>query len=309
LADPILQVRAAYQSASLHAWFDGDLGSALAQVRRGLDVARSIEDRALRVEGHIRASSLLYNLGDLAGAETQLVECGALLREFESLRFEAQMTFFLAVVKYYRGDLQEAERLGTTALAWLERTGERYYELQNRRSLALCAVARADLTVAEERLREALPLAFELGGWIVVEIYRCLIDVLLRQDRVADAAELADVALRDLPVEDTYARAAGLMIEVSLASAESRATDARRGFEEALPLLEQRGDALDLGEARLAYSRALRRLGDTDDAVAQLQGARGDLEQIGALGLVVEIDRELAEMGEEALPAGPLASS
>jgi class 3 adenylate cyclase/tetratricopeptide (TPR) repeat protein len=309
VGDPVLQVRAAYQSASLHAWFDGNLDAALVQVRRGAELAKLVDDKALRVEGYMRTQVLLYNVGDLAGAEEQLVQCGELLQEFESLRYEALMTFLLGVVKYYRGDVAEAERLGVTALSWLQRTGERYYELQNRRSLAFCAVARGDLVLAEQRLREALPLAVEVGGWIVVEINRCLIDVLLRQGRTADAAALGESALNMLPTEDTYAKAAGLLIEASLATAEGRFDDARGHFDAALPLLEQRGDALDLGEARIAYGRALRTLGDGAGALAELQIARDELDRIGARGLVDEIDRELKGLGEGAVRAGPLASS
>ena len=55
--------------------------------------------------------------------------------------------------------------------------------------------------------------------------------------------------------------------------------------------------------------KALRTLGDEEAAEAQLRVAREHLASLGARGLVDEIDRELAAIGEGAGHAGPLASS
>ena len=308
VADPTLQIQAYFQSSNLHSWFEGDFETAVAELRRGLEIAEQLDDKALRIEGHMRLQVLLYNLGELAGAEEQLVRCSALLAEVGSLRDEARLTFLLGVVKYYRGEVEEAERLGLKALEWLERTGETYFQLQNRRVLALCAVARSDLVLAEQRLREAIPLALEIGGWLVIEIYRCLIDVLIRQGRLSDARELAVFAFRSVPKEDVYARAAAMLIEASLRTAEGERTLAVEAFHEALILLEQRGDRLDLGEARVAYGRALRQLGDEAGARETLSRAREDLARMGARGLVEQIDRELAELEGGPVSPAPLSS-
>ena len=74
-------------------------------------------------------------------------------------------------------------------------------------------------------------------------------------------------------------------------------------------LVQLKNDVLDLGEARLAYGRALRRLGDDVAARTELERARVDLAGMGARGLVDEIDRELAGIAEGAGMAGPLASA
>ena len=181
----------------------------------------------------------------------------------------------LGLVKYFLGEIDEAERLGLQALDWLERTGEKYFQLQNLRTLALCALARADLQLAEKRLQEAIPPALEIGGWLVIEIYRCLVEVLIRQERLSDAQALGEFALKNLPEEDVYARAASLLIEANLTTAEGRRAEARGLFTEALRLLDQQRLPLDLGEARLAYGRAMRRLGDRAGAAAELEQARG----------------------------------
>jgi predicted ATPase/class 3 adenylate cyclase len=307
--DRSLQVRAMYRAAYVRWWFEDAGEAAVEDFRRGLAIAVELDDSALRIEGHTGMQILLYNLGELAEAEEQLVLCTALAGEVGSLRHEAKATWLLGLVKYHLGKIEEAEQLGLQALDWLERTGDNFDQLQNLRALALYALKRHDLSLAEQRLREAIPLALETGGVQVVETYRRLVDVLIGQERLSDARALAHFALADVPNEDAYARAAGLLLEASLMTAEDRRDAASEHFTEALQLLEQQRLPLDLGEARLAYGVALRQLGDEAGAAVELSRAREDLVRMGARGLVEEIDRELAELTEGAGHAGPLASA
>jgi class 3 adenylate cyclase/tetratricopeptide (TPR) repeat protein len=309
LGDLPLQVRGLYEAAELRWWFDGAGDAAVEDLRRGLTIAEQLGDHAMRVEGQARIATFLFNDGKLAQAEEQLILASTLAGELGSLRDQARATSWLGVVKYYQGELEEAERLGLQALDWLERTGDSFFQLQNLRALTLCASARSDFGLAEERLQKAIPLALDIGGAQVVETYRYLVNVLIRQGRLTDARELAVFAFRSVPEEDAYARAAGLLIEADVRTAEGRGEIAVESFTKALLLLEQLGLPLDLGEARLAYGNALRRLGDETAGEAQLRAAREHLFTLGARGLVDEIDRELAEIGEGAGQAGPLASA
>jgi class 3 adenylate cyclase/tetratricopeptide (TPR) repeat protein/ribosomal protein L40E len=306
--DRALQVRAAYQGAYVRWWFEEAGDAAVEAVRSCIAVAEELEDTALEIEVRKFLQVLLYNAGDLRGAEEQLVRVTAAAAELGSLRDQARATFQLGIVRYHLGNVAEAEGLGQQALDWLERTGDSFYQLQNLRALALCAISRGKLDVAEERLRAALPTALEIGGALLVDIYRILIEVLLGQERLDDARELAVFAFRSVPEEDLYGRAAGLLIEANLRTAEGRGDVARESFVNALELLAQQGLPLDLGEARLAYGRALRRLGDDAAARTELEQARVDLAAMGASGLVDEIDRELGEIDEGAGVAGPLVS-
>src|SRR5262249_2575310 len=131
--DRALQVRAMYRAAYARWWFEDAGDAAVEQLRQGLALAEQLDDSALRIEGHTGLQVLLYNLGDLAGAEDQLVRCSELVREAASLRDEARVTFQLGIVKYHRGDIDEAERLGLAAYEWLERTGDSFYQVQNLR--------------------------------------------------------------------------------------------------------------------------------------------------------------------------------
>jgi tetratricopeptide (TPR) repeat protein len=309
LDDPILRIGALVESSNIHSWIDGDLDRAVVEVCEALALAEELGDHAQQVEGHIRLVGLHYNLGNLREAEECVERCAALLGEEGSLRQEARLTFQRGITKYHLGEIDEAERLGLQAQEWLERTGERYIDLQNRRTLALCALARSDSALAEARLREALPLAASLGGWVVVEINRCLVDALIRQSRLSEARQLADAALGVLPEQDGYARAAGLLIEANLSTAVGRHDEACGCFDEAIRLLQHQRLPLDLGEARFAYGRALRDLGDAAGAAAKFEEARAELEPLGARGIVTEIDRELAALAQGAGQAGPSARS
>ena len=306
--DVSLEVRAVYIAAYVRSWFD-DVGEApVEDLRRGLMLAEELDDKELRSEGHDKLGVLLYNVGDLAGAQEQFERYSALSSEVGSLRHQARVTSQLGQLKYYLGELEEAERLGLQALDWLDRTGDSFWALQNLRTLALCAVARSDLPLAEERLRQAVPLALGVGGVQVVETYRRLVEVLIGQDRLDDARALAAFAWRGLPEEDAYARAAGLLMDANLRTAEDQSAVASECFAQALRLLEEQRLPLDLAEARLAFGRALRRFGDKAGAQAQLAVAREDLARMGARGLVAEIDRELAELREGPVSPAPLAS-
>jgi predicted ATPase/class 3 adenylate cyclase len=307
--DRQLKVRAGYMAAYARWWF-ADAGELpVGDLRRSLAIAEELGDNALLIEGHMRLQVLLYNLGDLAGAEEQLVRCAALAGEAGSLRDQARATFQLGLVRYHLGQIEEAERLGLQALDWLERTGDSFYQLQNLRALALCALHRSRLDLAEERLRAAMPTALEIGGALLIDIYRILVEVLVGQNRVDDARELAVFAFRSIPEEDAYARAAGLLIEATVRTAESRKEIAVESFTKALELLEQQGLPLDLGEARLAYGRALRRLGDEAGAARELSLARDDLTGIGASGLLEEIEKELAAIAPDTGQVGLVESA
>jgi class 3 adenylate cyclase/tetratricopeptide (TPR) repeat protein len=301
--DRPLGVRTIYESAHVRWWFDGEGDAALAEWRRGLQVADELGDEVLQLEGQKLLVIVLYNLGRLVEAEEVLTESAALLAGRGSLRDEARASFQLGLIKYHRGDIDEAEQLSGRALAWLERIGDAFYQLQTVRTLALCAAARDDDELAERLLRHAMPLAVEIGGVVAVDLQRLLIEALLRQGRLDDSRLLSTVVLRSLPEEDVYGRIAGLLISASVATADGDSDTAASCFTTAISLLEEQQLPLDLGEARLAYGRALVRLGDRDAARAELEDVRAQLESMGARGLVDQVDGELAALAAGSSPA------
>ncbi|MDQ2952319.1 MAG: AAA family ATPase [Chloroflexota bacterium] len=306
LGDPILRIRAAFEGAAVRAHFEGAIEPAIAELRVAVRTASDVEDRSLLVEGHLRVGTLLFNEGRLAEAAEELATCAQLAAGSGTKRDEARATSILGLVKYYRGDLAEAERLGVEAMQWFERTGDTYFQLQNMRKLALYALARGDLALAEKRLLDALPMAFQTGGWIVTELYRLLTYTLARQGQLEGAREMAALARSSQPEEDVYAAAAVALAEASVAAIEGDRETVIARSRLALARLEEQRLQVDIGEARLAFGRHLRGMGQLDGARAEFSRARVIFTEMDAVGMVAQVDRELDEIARG--PAAPAPS-
>jgi tetratricopeptide (TPR) repeat protein len=216
----------------------------------------------------MRLGSFLFNMGNIAAAAHELSAAVELAGEMGSFRDEARAMSMLAMATYYLGEIDEAERIATQALEWLERTCDSYLQVQNLRELARSALTRGQPEVAEQRLREALPIALEGGGWLVIETYRYLVEALVQQSRLDDARALVAFAARNVPEEDAYARAALLVAEGIVASNDGEEAAAATAFSEALRLLDQQHLCVDLAETRVLLGRALRSFGSAGPLVS-----------------------------------------
>jgi class 3 adenylate cyclase/tetratricopeptide (TPR) repeat protein len=296
LGDRWLQIKAGYELSTLYSDFDGEFDSATAKLARATTIAEEIEDHRLVVEGHLRLGFLLFNKGDLAGADEALQRCVSVARKLGSHRDEARATFLLGLTKYYRGELDLAERLGLETRAWLERTGETYFQIQNDVALALYALARGEPERAEALLREAVPIALEEGRRII-EVYRFLVETLVLQNRAEDATELAEFASRNLPEDDIYSQATVRLAEALAATGRGDRDDALLGYRDAVHLYDGLHLPIETGQSRIALARALQAFGDDTAARAELDQARVSFTRIGATGMVADIDRSLEALG------------
>ena len=299
-----------FRLAALWGDYDGDLERAVAEMSRALELAQELDDRALQVEGHLRLAFLLVNKGELARAEEALERCLATAAETGSVRDDAQATYLLGLVKHYRGEAEEAERLGLQARDWLERSGEAYMGVQNLIALARYALERDEPAEAERHMQDAVPLALDGGGWLVVSVYRYLALAFLGQDRLEEAAELTEFAGQNVPEEDHYAQAEVLLMEGALAGGSAGRCGCARAV--------RAGDRAPRGAAARARDRgrrvelggALLRLGDPARAATELETAREQYSAMGALGALAGVERLLGPATEEgAGAADPLASS
>jgi ATP/maltotriose-dependent transcriptional regulator MalT len=202
----------------------------------------------------------------------------------------------LAGVRYARGGFEEGESLALRALDLLERTGDRFLQVQSLGLLAKSALARNDPEHGEQRAREALPLALESGGWVAIEIYRRLVEALVMQGRIEDARRMSEFAARGLPEEDAYGRAAWLLAQAAVATASGDREQSHASYSEALRLLEEQRLLLDLAETRLAFARSLVRFGEQEEACAQLEQVRELAARMGAAGLLADAERELRDL-------------
>jgi tetratricopeptide (TPR) repeat protein len=200
----------------------------------------------------------------------------------------------LAFIRYLRGDLDEAERLGNETRGSLERTGETFFQIQNLIALGQYALARRDPEAAEMHFREALPIALDEDSFLVAEIYRLLTETLIRLGRVDDAKELADFAARGTGVEHPFTNAAFKMAEAAVSAAIGNFRAAATLYAEAIDLLADLGWPIEANQARIAYGQTLRDLGDVDGARKQLETARQAFHEMGATGLVGDVEQALA---------------
>jgi predicted ATPase/class 3 adenylate cyclase len=304
--DACLSSKVEFVLAALVADFEGHYEEAMDGLRSGIATAEEADDTALVAEGHLRLAAILIVRGDYEGAETALRNCLELAGELGSHRVEAEATSWLGMVTYHRGDPEQGERLCRQARTWFERTGDSYFQVQNIvRGLAIFALADGRPDEAEAWLREAMPIALQIGGWLSVEAYRYLVEALVAQDRLDDAHELVAFAARNVPEEDPYARSSLLMAEAIVATAAGESATAATSFAEALRLIEGLEMPLELGEARMALGVSLRSFGDVMGARTELERARAIFAAIGAETRREAIDAELAELVEGPASAGP----
>jgi tetratricopeptide (TPR) repeat protein len=301
LGDRSLQIRSSFMVASLRARFEAALNQAVEELKAGLKLAKSAKLNSLEMEGHLRLGTILFNTGKIVEAGQAFSACALIARQEGSLRAEAGSTQFLGLVQYYLGNLEEAEKLTLQSLEWFERTADRYLQAQNMRSLAKFALAREDFEGAEKWLREALSIAAEIGGWLLVEIYRYLAEALARQGRIDEARDAADAARSSLAEEENpYAKGAVLMAEGFVSWAAKDEEKSRRAFEDAMPLIEQAGYEIDLAEGQMFYGEVLTQFGDLEAATAQLLDAKAKFEKVQAKGLADEVARRLTQLGDRA---------
>jgi class 3 adenylate cyclase/tetratricopeptide (TPR) repeat protein len=294
--DRRLPIRTAFALAAVGGDFGGVFEEAREHLRRGISIAEEIDDRALRVEGHLRLAFLLFNAGGLAEAQEEVERCLQLAAELGSRRDEARGLFLLAFIRFEWGDVEESQRHALEAVDALERTGEPYFQVQNFGVLAECALARGDAELAEERLRPALPLAIEEGGWLLIAIYRLLAQALVGQGRVEDAAELVEFAGRNVPEGYAYARGLLMLARATVATARRARDEAIGLYEKALGDLEEARLPLDVCRTRVAFARALAAFGDDEAARRQLEEAHASFRRLGAEGVATRLERELTAL-------------
>jgi class 3 adenylate cyclase/tetratricopeptide (TPR) repeat protein len=308
IENPYLRIKVAFVLGTFMGDYEGQHEHAVDSLRTAVALAEEIDDRALVAEGHLRIAALLIS-HDLAAAEPELRRCLALAADLGSHRIEAEATSWLGIVACYRSRADEGERLCLQARTWFDRTGDTYFQVQNIiRGLALFALPDGRAEEAEAWLREAMPIALQIGGWVVLETYWHLVEALVAQDRLDDAREIVAFAARNVPEEDVHARSMLLMAEATVATAAGESATATAAFAEALRLFEELDMPLDLAEARMIFGRSLHAFGDLTSARTELERARETFVRIGATTRRDEIDRELADLVVGPAPAGPTTS-
>jgi class 3 adenylate cyclase/tetratricopeptide (TPR) repeat protein/CheY-like chemotaxis protein len=303
--DARLRTRVAFVMNTFVVDYLGELEQPIGKLRAAIAAAEALGDHALAAEGHLRIAAPLMN-HDFAAAEVELRRCLELADHLGSHRIEAEGASWLGIVAYYRNRPEEAEQLCLQARTWFERTGDSYFQVQNLiLGLAIFALEDGRIEEGEKWLREALPVALQIGGWALVKTYWHLVQALVAQDRLEDAREIAAFAARGVPQEDPHSSAWLSLAEGCVATAAGESASAATAFAEAVRLFEQLDYPLDLADARFAFARSLLTFGEVVGGRTELERARSTYARIGADVRRDAVDAELAELVEGPAPAGP----
>jgi predicted ATPase/class 3 adenylate cyclase len=303
--DARLRTRVAFVMNTFVVDYLGELDEPIEKLRAAIAAAEELGDHALAAEGHLRIAAPLLN-HDFAAAESELKRCLELADDLGSHRIEAEGASWLGFVAYYRNRPEEAERLCLQARTWFERTGDSYFQVQNIIcGLGIFALEDGRAEEGERWLREALPVALQIGGWALLKTYWHLVQALVAQDRLDDAREIAAFAARGVPEEDPHSNAWLSLTVGWVATAAGEPAAAAAAFAEAVRLFEQLDYPLDLADARFAFARSLLSFGEIVGGRTELERARSTYVRIGADVRRDAVDAELAQLVEGPAPAGP----
>jgi class 3 adenylate cyclase/tetratricopeptide (TPR) repeat protein len=301
LGDRWLQVRSAYELSALRGDLEGNADSAITELREAIAIAEQLGDLSLRLEGHLRMGTLLVNIGKLAEAERECALVTELAKPLGSNRDKARAMYLLSFVAFYRSGPQNARRIATRGLRWQERVGDSYFQVQTLCVLAQCDIAAGAPHIAVPRLRKALALAEESGGWLVVEICRYLVEALLDLGSLQEAAQVAVSARSAVPPEADYANAVALLAEAMVGASGPDPGGAWNSFAEAMRIMESQQLWLFLGEAHVLHARALATAGLLEQARDALRQARALFARLGADAKVVDTDRVHRRLSPEVI--------
>lgn len=288
-------VRVGFVDAVIASAVDGDVDGAIATLRDALEIADEIGDPGLRLAGHLRLGTELYNGGDLDGAQREFELTSKIAAEQGSLQQQAVASRVLAAIGYQRGPREEAELLCTQVLAWLERIGDRFMSSEVMQLLGQFALARGDATAAVAHLRDALKLA---GGSLGTEgeINRYLAEASWMLERPGQARQAAADA-RDAVMDEDDQTVAMARVAEAFASAASGDNDAARAaMDEAIALLTDAGMETDTVDVLVSYARLLTSIGARDDALGRYRAARDAATAIGATAAAGAIDSAIDDL-------------
>ena len=297
IGDRILEVRSLFELAEIDRDFRGEVPVAVETLEHALELAASFDDRRLLAEGNLRLGFVLNAAGRLADAERALGRSAAIGAELDSRRDESRATFLRAWTAYHLGRPGEAERLALEAQEWFQRTGDRYFLVQNLRALAQYAFARGDPAAAANRLEEALLIEQDREGWLSSGMNADLAEVLVALGRLDEARERAAIAVTTAPDDDPAARASAWVASACVSAASGDRERTMQQAEDALAISEQLGNSLEVGRVRIVLARALAAVGERDEASRQLERAAAECARIGAVTLENAAREALAGLG------------
>jgi tetratricopeptide (TPR) repeat protein/tRNA A-37 threonylcarbamoyl transferase component Bud32 len=282
----------------------GQLRSAEASILTAVRVARELQGASLVAEGLTNAGILSCQLGELDEALRRALEARELYQKLEMPVGANHATLLLGMVRGYRGELDEGQRLLEQAgQAARERFGDDYVEAWARYELGLLLLARGALEQARPQLEQALALRRARGiRAFVAESELALARQSLEEGRLEESLALAEQALAAhaaLRSPDKEGLAHAVRARVLLAQGEL--PRARRALASARMLAGSSEELLILAEVALTEARMALGHGTPEEHQAQarrLQQLVARAARAGLQGVWLEARLVLAELSQ-----------
>ncbi|MFQ5854951.1 MAG: tetratricopeptide repeat protein [Anaerolineae bacterium] len=272
----------------------GDYQQALDHARRGLDIVRqrslspSLERTAVGLLE--KTSGMTYwSLGEPRRALQHLEHSLAVWRQVESthymgLVYLGDVNLDVGTILYHLGEFDSALDHLEEAVRCHQRVGDIDGIALFHNNAGLVHYARAEYDQALVSFQEALRLCEQTGSrWYQPETCSMLALTHLALGHAQEALNCASRALeiaRELGSQTHHGFAHRALGEVYAARDEGR-DQAVEHFERSIALLEEAGAYFDLALAYLAYGRALRRWGQTEQGERYLHRAREIFTTLG----------------------------
>jgi predicted ATPase/DNA-binding SARP family transcriptional activator len=161
-------------------YWQGDWDAAEAAYRQARELAKGLEDWWLELEALFGlAFTLACHRGELQAAAPIEQQFQAIIAEHPEPLAIGLGLATSQMMRLFAGDLDGSRSYGEQCLAGTRALGERWYESQILRTLALTSMLQGRHQQAEEELRECLEVAVELGD---------MVGVALDLDRLGQAA-------------------------------------------------------------------------------------------------------------------------
>ncbi len=160
---PTLRIRALLGLAGICYW-QFDLDTAEATYHQARDRARDLDEWWLQLEALLGlVVTVACHRGDLDDAVALEQELQGLVAERDDVLAMGLGMATSQMVRLLTGDLEESREYGERCLAGTRAIGERWYELQVLRTLALTALRQERYEQARDELRGCVEIAVELG--------------------------------------------------------------------------------------------------------------------------------------------------
>ncbi|HLM34606.1 MAG TPA: adenylate/guanylate cyclase domain-containing protein [Gaiellaceae bacterium] len=263
-------------------WAQGRWDDMMEPLERSIEYARRAGRRSMELEAlrFVLAATMFGSTTVDAGIERGR---RVLDEVTDSRELRAWGTRTVATMMGLDGRADEARALFADARAI-------FAELDNKQGLAVLAFSTAplelmagDLAAAERELRAALDLTYEMGDRSrVPNLSALLADVLLDQDRVAEAERYLDIARDAVQAGDAGGQTVTLLAEARLLSRRGSTAEAAALADEAIAILRATQELITAPSSLRHQAEVLLAAGRDADAAAALREAIAAAERKGA---------------------------